>query len=326
MPISVSDPSRLLGSEIKRVVDRSPMLKKQVARNLGVSPALLSNWFAGRAVPSGEHIETIASLFVELGEHDTDHLRDLWQRSRRVTDITPTINSASERTALVEFLGLDADDLGVTLVYPQFTLNAGHLVPHGGAELHPDLTKFPSSLCGDRLERFGSAVSSHDLDAMSTLADLFADHDISSRLATDVRATRDGGQRPMVAIGLQSNAVTTFYLRSGLNGSAGSAPLFRADSVDQQRVTLPNGFVAENEPPIWRGLIARVTPRPRERPEVKWVFCSGLSGLGTAIAANYLSTYWQELQRDTGRSDFVAIVAGHELTPASATLEELYVP
>jgi transcriptional regulator with XRE-family HTH domain len=322
--LPASDPRRALGFEIKRIVDASPLLKKQVARKLSVSPALLSNWFAGRVIPSAEHLDAVGELANRLGLDET-HLRQIWQRARIVADDAGN-GPDSERAALVEFLGRDVAAHGLTLVYPEFVVNEGRLNPKGGVEVHTDLTKYPTEVRGDRLNDFGAVVSAFDLRAASLLMNLCATHGLSTRLATDTSVLREDSVISSVAFGLRTNALTTFYLRSIHQESASRTPLlFRSEESDHPQVALPNGVPVASEPPVWRGVVARVTPQPVERPERKWFFCSGLGGYGTVLAATYLTMFWPELHATVGSSDFSAIVAGHELTPAAMQRESLYV-
>jgi transcriptional regulator with XRE-family HTH domain len=322
--LPASDPRRALGFEIKRVVDASPLLKKQVARKLGVSPALLSNWFAGRVLPSAEHLEAVCELAGRLGLAD-GHLRQIWQRARAVADDVGN-DADSDRAALVEFLGRDVASQGLTLVYPEFVVHEGRLNPKDGAEVHSDLTKYPGVVCGERLNGFGSVVSSFDLKAASLVMDLCATHGVSARLGTDTSVLREDTAIPSVAFGLRTNALTTFYLRSVHQRNVFGEPLlFRSDQSDHPQVALPNGVTVVSEPPMWRGVLARVTPQPLERPERKWFFCAGLGGYGTVLAATYLTTFWREIHTAVGHADFSAIVAGHELTPAAMQRESLYI-
>jgi transcriptional regulator with XRE-family HTH domain len=304
---------RALGAEIKRVVDGSPLLKKQVARSLGVSPALLSNWFAGRAVPSPAQIAALSEFLDAQGISSTN-LRENWQKTRSAL----VASELALKSEFVRFFGADAEAFGCTLVYPEFSVQDGRLTPKDGVEIHSDLRKFPAEVTGVRLNGFGPAVSGHDLSAVSAISDLFADHGIRTRLAVDSTVIRQGAQQPLVAFGLRSNNVTTFYLR-------GSGALFSADIIDSATVELLDGQRFQSTPPMWRGVVARVTPQRREAPERRWFFCAGLGGIGTSVAANYLARYWLSLLEEVGDADFVAVVAGHELTPFSASLEALYV-
>jgi transcriptional regulator with XRE-family HTH domain len=314
-----SDPRRALGFEVKRVVDASPLLKKQVARKLGVSPALLSNWFAGRVVPSAEHLDALSELAAKLGLADSQ-LRHIWQRARNVVEDVGG-DADSDRAALVDFLGRDVAAHGLTLVYPEFAIRDGQITPKDGVEVHTDLTKFPGIVRGERLNGFGPVVSSFDLRGASLLMDLCAHHGITARLGIDSSVLREDEIVPSVAFGLRTNALTTFYLQSGV----AKTMLFTSDQDDHPKVTLPNGVTAESAPPVWRGVVARFTPQPIERPDRKWFFCAGLGGNGTVLAATYLVTFWRDLHRSVGSADFSMIVAGHELTPATMVREAMYV-
>jgi transcriptional regulator with XRE-family HTH domain len=314
-----SDPRRALGFEVKRVVDASPLLKKQVARKLGVSPALLSNWFAGRIVPSPDHLDALCDLAGKLGIPDTQ-LRHIWQRARNVADDAGG-DADSDRAALVDFFGRDVAAHGLTLVYPEFEIRDGQITPKDGVEVHADLTKFPGIVRGDRLNSFGPVVSSFDLRGASLLMDLCAHHGITARLGIDSSVLREDEIVPSVAFGLRTNALTTFYLQSGVAKNL----LFTSNQDDHPQVTLPNGTTTESEPPVWRGVLARFTPQPLERPDRKWFFCAGLGGYGTVLAATYLSTFWREIHRSIGSADFSMIVAGHELTPATMVREAIFV-
>jgi hypothetical protein len=295
------------------------MLKKQVARNLRVSPALLSNWFAGRAVPTGEQFDALEAFVCGLDGVDAAGLRHTWQRAKAAAHQHGQ-TADDERADLIEFLGSDADSVGVTLVYPEFVLSEGRLVPKDGAEIHSDLAKFPTEVTGSRLSGFGAVVSSHDLGAVAVLADMLGDHGVRVRLGIDAAVMRAGARHPLIAFGFQSNAMTTYYLRRGL----GSTPMFDAALDDVQHIVFPDGRSVESAPPLWRGVVMRITPHPLERPARKWLFCAGLGGVGTAIAAHYLAAYWRELHVEAGDADFVAVVAGHEMAPASAFREALY--
>jgi transcriptional regulator with XRE-family HTH domain len=317
--LPASDPRRALGFEVKRIVDASPLLKKQVARKLGVSPALLSNWFAGRVVPGQEHLDALCDLAGKLGLPETQ-LRHIWQRARNVIDDVGG-DADSERAALVDFLGRDVAAHGLTLVYPEFAIRDGQITPKDGVEVHADLTKFPSVVRGDRLNGFGPVVSSFDLRGASLLMDLCAHHGITARLGIDSSVLREDEIVPSVAFGLRTNALTTFYLQSGVSKSL----LFSSNQDDHPQVTLPNGTTTESEPPVWRGVLARFTPQPLERPDRKWFFCAGLGGYGTVLAATYLTTFWREIHRSVGSADFSMIVAGHELTPATMLREAIFV-
>jgi transcriptional regulator with XRE-family HTH domain len=314
-----SDPRRALGFEVKRVVDASPLLKKQVARKLGVSPALLSNWFAGRVVPNAEHLDALSELAAKLGLADSQ-LRHIWQRARNVVEDVGG-DADSDRAALVDFLGRDVAAHGLTLVYPEFAIRDGQITPKDGVEVHADLTKFPGIVRGERLNGFGPVVSSFDLRGASLLMDLCAHHGITTRLGIDSSVLREDEIVPSVAFGLRTNALTTFYLQSGVAKSM----LFTSDQDDHPKVTLPNAMTAESSPPVWRGVVARFTPQPIERPDRKWFFCAGLGGSGTVLAATYLVTFWRDLHRSVGSADFSMIVAGHELTPATMVREAMYV-
>lgn len=328
MQAAGGDPRRQLGVEIRRVVDRSPLLKKQAARSIGVSPAMLSNWFAGRALPSRGQLEAV----IAFGERtatandpesppiDFAALRDTWSRARTLPDIQP-LAAEEQRGALIEFLGADADSVGVTMVYPEFTVLDGLLVPKNGVEVHSDLAKFPSRVTGPRLGGFGPVVSAHDLGAAAMVTDLLGAYGVRVRFGVDATVTKQGGQLPVVAFGLQTNALTTYYLRRGLR----LQPLFSAVSEDVPQVVFEDGTSYCSEPPVWRGVVARITPRPKERPDRKWFFCAGLGGIGTAIAANYLCSEWQSLHREVGPADFAVVVSGHEMSPALAQRDALYV-
>ncbi len=322
------DPRRQLGLEIRRVVDRSPLLKKQAARSIGVSPAMLSNWFAGRALPSRDQLEAVIAFgertagVTDFGPPPVDPsvLRDTWVRARALPDIQP-VASEELRDALIEFFGADAESVGVTMVYPEFTVLEGSLVPKNGAEVHSDLAKYPSRVSGSRLGGFGPVVSAHDIGAAAMVTDLLGAYGIRVRLGVDATVTKQGGQLPVVAFGLQTNALTAYYLRKGLRVQ----PLFSAVSEDVPQVVFEDGTSYFSEPPVWRGVVARITPRPKERPDRRWFFCAGLGGIGTAIAANYLCSEWQSLHREVGSADFAVVVSGHEMSPALAQRDALYV-
>lgn len=312
------DHRRALGLEIKRVIDRSPMLKKQVARNLGVSPALLSNWFAGRAVPSPEQLAALERFATDNGDLRSESLRDVWQRAKRAAESNDF--DSGESSEFLAFIGDDADAFGMALVYPEFVVRSGTLSPKNGIELHPDLAKYPSELAGPALSGFGPVVSSRDLSAASTVNDLLQHHGVRGRFAVDAIVAQQGAQHPLIAFGLESNAITTFYLRSSAH-----RPLFEIRRGDVQSIVLPDGREFWSEPPIWRGVVARITPRPDDQPSRKWIFCAGIGAIGTSAAAGYLSLYWRDLHRAAGASDFVAVVSGHELTPSASTRDALYI-
>jgi hypothetical protein len=201
-------------------------------------------------------------------------------------------------------------------VYPEFAVQDGRLLPQHGAELHEDLAKFPSEVTGDRLAGFGPVVSTHDLGSATLVHDVFAEYGVRTRFATDEQVIRQGGRMPLVAFGLRSNNLTTFYLRD-------QHALFRTEMDDIFHLVLRSGEEFLSTPPIWRGVVAGVTPQPKEAPNRRWFFCSGLGGVGTLVAGGYLSNYWKTLHDEAGGRDFVAVVAGHELNPIAGTLEAL---
>lgn len=63
IPTEAQEQERIFGCNLRRYVEQSGMLSKDVAAAVGVSPATFSEWMNGKKYPRIDKIEMLANLF-----------------------------------------------------------------------------------------------------------------------------------------------------------------------------------------------------------------------------------------------------------------------
>lgn len=206
------------------------------------------------------------------------------------------------------FFGKDVLNNEMYLVYPVFILSNQIMDFIKEQNLSQVFQKNDSSFGNVHRIDLPSAVADNDLRALTYLTGLFGE---ISKMTPPIMVDYDVVKKPtrsFISFGLASNDCTHMYFEREAN------PAFKlvSDSSNPDYLLVydsqGNEYKFTSTENICYGIIMKYHPDPQNYPNRIWFYCAGLGACATPGSALYLANNWENLYKEVGSLDFIAVI------------------